>query len=136
MSSKIEGPRAAGARPRTEAEVAKAPDEKPAAAQPQSGGWLGRATKRGVQKLEGLVDGAANALLNLDRGRPTKLGGPLETTQWLKDNYGEWFHDSPRKDGALVADPTPWPDPLFGPGVKGTNVFVHNVKTVDGVPPE
>jgi hypothetical protein len=76
----------------------------------------------------------ADKLLDLDRGRPTKLGGPLETQEWLKKSYGTWFHDSPKEGGKYVADPTPWPDPAFGPGVKGTHVFVHNEKTVAASP--
>jgi hypothetical protein len=81
------------------------------------------------------VDQVADKLLNLDRGRPTRLGGPLETQDWLKKSYGEWFRDSPRnKDGSYFADPTPWPDAAFGPGAKGTHVFVHNEKTVSAPP--
>jgi hypothetical protein len=81
------------------------------------------------------VDQVADKLLDLDRGRPTKLGGPLETQDWLKKHYGAWFRDSPRENGKYVADPTPWPDPAFGPGAQGTTVFVHNEKTVSA-PPE
>jgi hypothetical protein len=81
------------------------------------------------------VDQVADKILDLDRGRPTKLGGPLETQDWLKKNYSEWFHDSPRTaEGKYVADPTPWPDPAFGPGAPGTTVFVHNEKTVAASP--
>src|SRR5579883_3136430 len=90
--------------------------------------------------LTRLIDRLANSFLHLDGGRPTRLGGPLETQAWLRKNYPEFFRDSPRKAGAdgkelYVADPTPWPDPSFGPGVPGTHAFVYNEKTVEGVEP-
>src|SRR6185436_13613930 len=57
-----------------------------------------------------------------------------ETTAFLKKNWGEWFTNSPKENGKYVADPRKWPDPVFGPGVKGTTMFVHNELTTSASP--
>jgi hypothetical protein len=84
--------------------------------------------------IDRVVDDVGNKLLHLDGGRPTRLGGPLETQHWLQKNYGQWFKPAPKKDGKFVTEPRPWPLATLGPTTKSTNVFLHNERTVKAPP--